>query len=117
LKLQSPRTRQHRYIKGVANDTTHKQAEIYNRRRDGGDADCVPVAGVVVRDFLADGNRKFVLGVLYGIGGFGCILATVLKGSDAGVIAAVAAACLSLATGLGVIVWGNVQEHRAKNGS
>ena len=67
-------------------------------------------------EFLSDGNRKFTLGVLFMACGFSCIIAAILKGSDAGVIAAVAGACLSLATGLGVIVWGNVQEHRASNG-
>jgi len=62
------------------------------------------------------GGRKMVLGMIYLLGGIGCIVLSLLRDADAGVIAAVAGAFVSFATGLGVVVWGNVQEHRAKNG-
>ncbi len=64
----------------------------------------------------AAGNRKFLLGALYVIGAIGCIESAILTEAGAGVIAAVAGAAVSVSTGLGVIVWGNVQEHIAKNG-
>ena len=62
------------------------------------------------------GGRKMALGVLYLLGGIGCIGLALWKDADAGVIASVAGAFVSLSTGLGVVVWGNVQEHRSKNG-
>ena len=63
------------------------------------------------------GGRKFALGFAYLAGAFGCIGLAVWTESDAGVIAAVAGSCISVSTGLAVVVWGNVQEHRASNGN
>lgn len=62
------------------------------------------------------GGRKMALGILYLVGGIGCILTALLRDADAGVLAATAGAFVSLSTGLGVVVWGNVEEHRAANG-
>lgn len=56
------------------------------------------------------GSRKFVLGLVYI---FACSLLSgyaISKGYDWAGIASLNA---SIATGLGVIVWGNVQTHRA----
>jgi hypothetical protein len=70
-------------------------------------------------DYLTrGGRRKFSLGVIY----LGCCAALSAYGIheaeplDLGNMAGLAALNTSLATGLGVIVWGNAQEHRAKNG-
>jgi len=60
------------------------------------------------------GGRKFTLGLLYIILGFATILTAVFEAPEH--IAAVAAGCVSLAPGVGAIIWGNVQEHRTKNG-
>jgi len=63
---------------------------------------------------MITGNRKFLLGALYVIGAIGCIESAILTEAGAGVIGAVAAATVSIATGLGVIVWGNAKEWEAK---
>lgn len=61
--------------------------------------------------FSRIGGRKLALGILYLVGGIGCILTAVWRNADPGVIAAVAGAFLSLSSGLGIVVWGNVKEH------
>jgi len=60
------------------------------------------------------GGRKMALGLVYLILGYACVFLAVFKGADAGVIASVAGACVSLATGMGVVVWGNVRVHEAQ---
>ena len=62
------------------------------------------------------GNRKFLLGAGYLAGGLTLIGMCVHKDMDAGQIAAVASALVALSPGIGAIIWGNVQEHRASNG-
>jgi hypothetical protein len=57
------------------------------------------------------GWRKFIWGETYILGAFGLVGYALYQGMDAGVVAAVAAACVSLAPGLGVVIYGNVQEH------
>ena len=60
------------------------------------------------------GGRKFALGLVYVILGFATIIMAVYEAPEH--IAAVAAGCVSLAPGVGAIIWGNVAEHRAQNG-
>lgn len=64
------------------------------------------------------GWRKFGLGAFYLVGNFGLAGLAIWTGNDqaTALVAAVAGFATGLATGLGVIVWGNVQEHRARNG-
>lgn len=64
----------------------------------------------------AIGGRKFTLGLLYLLGCFTVSAISVSKGVVGWDAAGVASLFASAATGLGVIVWGNVQEHRANNG-
>jgi hypothetical protein len=59
------------------------------------------------------GNRKILIGLFYLVGVFGVAALMVLKGSPLdwvsyGVFAGGAA------TGVGAVIWGNVQEHKAK---
>ena len=63
------------------------------------------------------GGRKFALGLIYLAGTFAISGFSVWKGVTGWDAAGVASLFASAATGLGVIVWGNVQEHRAKNGN
>ena len=63
------------------------------------------------------GNRKFILGMSYLIGCFVIIETALAFNADAGVIASVAGGCISIATGLGAVVYANVLEHRAKSGT
>ena len=65
---------------------------------------------------MIEGSRKLALGLVYLIGGIACVGGALYMEAGAGVISSVAAAFVSFATGLGVIVWGNVATHRAKNG-
>ena len=65
---------------------------------------------------IQEGSRKFTIGMTYVILGFTCVGVALIKEAGAGVIASVAGASISLATGIGVIVWGNVATHKAKNG-
>ena len=61
------------------------------------------------------GGRKFALGMTYVVGC--CVLiGMAIWTREAAIVASVAGACVSLAPGVGVIVWGNVQEHKTKNG-
>jgi hypothetical protein len=62
------------------------------------------------------GHRKFILGMTYLVGVFSVSVVAVygeLTGWDAAGISSLFA---SAATGLGVIVWGNAQEHKHTNG-
>jgi hypothetical protein len=61
-------------------------------------------------------GRKFWLGVVYMVFGFAMCGIAVWRG-DAALVASAAGACLSLATGLAATIWGNVQVHKAGNGS
>jgi len=67
----------------------------------------------------AAGRRKFTLCLCY----LGCctmldyIAITGAGSIDLSSMAGLASLNTGLATGLGVIVWGNIQEHRAKNGN
>ena len=60
------------------------------------------------------GWRKLVLGLLYIIISGVCIETAILRDAGAGVIAAVASAVVAIAPGVGVIIWGNVETHRAQ---
>lgn len=64
-----------------------------------------------------NGYRKMLLGTLYLIGCFVMCIMAVWSGNSGWDAAGIAALPTSVATGLGVIIWGNVQEHRAKNGN
>ena len=63
------------------------------------------------------GGRKFALGILYLVFVSSISYMAVSSGVTGWDAAGVASLFASAATGLGVIVWGNVQEHRAKNGN
>jgi hypothetical protein len=63
------------------------------------------------------GGRKFTLGMTYLIGGLGLLTLALYWQKDAATIAALASAYVAMAPGLGVIVWGNVQAERARNGT
>lgn len=65
---------------------------------------------------MNNGNRKYRLGQLYLVGCFGMGIIAALKGQVGWDALGLAAIPTSIAAGLGVIIWGNVQEHRAKNG-
>jgi len=58
-----------------------------------------------------------ILGVMYLVGCFGVSFAAVFTGASGWEAAGIAALPVSIASGLGVIVWGNVKEHQAKNGT
>jgi hypothetical protein len=60
------------------------------------------------------GWRKFVWGMTYLLGNMGLEAYALYRGMDSSVIASIAAASVTMAGGLGVVVYGNVQEH--KNG-
>ena len=62
------------------------------------------------------GGRKMVLGVMYLVGGIGCVITALVTKSEAAIILAVASAFVSFATGLGVVVWGTVEEHKTGKG-
>ena len=62
------------------------------------------------------GGRKFTLGLIYMLGCFSISIVAVLHGATGWDAAGVASLFVSTATGLGVVVWGNVQEHRTRNG-
>jgi hypothetical protein len=62
------------------------------------------------------GGRKLALGLIYLIGCFVIAILAVTRGASGWDALGIASLPTSIATGLGVIVWGNVQEHRAKNG-
>ena len=64
----------------------------------------------------AIGGRKFVLGVLYVLGVFACVMTALLQDAGPGVISSVAGVAVSASTGIGVVVYGNIQEHKARNG-
>ena len=64
----------------------------------------------------AIGGRKFALGLVYLILCGTVSILAVSNGVTGWDAAGVASLFTSAATGLGVIVWGNVQEHRSKNG-
>ncbi len=68
------------------------------------------------------GNRKIALGWGYLFGVF-CLYITVVVGYlmagkplDAPMALALGSMGIAPATGVGMVVWGNVQEHRCKNG-
>ncbi len=60
------------------------------------------------------GSRKLLLGMTYVLCGFACIETALLMEAGAGVIAAVAGACVSVASGLLVVIGGNVKVHEAQ---
>lgn len=62
------------------------------------------------------GHRKFCLGLVYLLGSLGLLGLALWRGADAGVIAATSAGLVSVAPGIAAVIWGNVQEHRARNG-
>lgn len=62
------------------------------------------------------GGRKFTLGLIYLLGCFGVATGAILTGATGWDAVGLASLPMAIATGLGVIVWGNVQEHRANNG-
>lgn len=59
------------------------------------------------------GNRKLLLGVYYLTGLFAVAVLVVVKGN--GDLVSVAALAAGLSSGLGAVIWGNVQERRAEN--
>ena len=59
------------------------------------------------------GQRKLLLGAGYLAGCFTVGGIAVYHGTVD--LYGLAALCISWATGLGVVIWGNVQEHRARN--
>ena len=61
------------------------------------------------------GNRKFALGMTYLIGIFALGGLAVVMDKSAGLVGAVSSFAVTVATGLGVIVWGNREEHRLTN--
>ena len=61
------------------------------------------------------GGRKFVLGLTYMLGCFGLLALGVYSG-EAAIVGAVAGGCVSMAPGVGAIIWGNVKEHQANGG-
>ena len=63
-----------------------------------------------------EGQRKYRLGLLYLVGSFGLAITAVYKGVAGWDAVALASIPTSVATGLGVVVWGNSKEHAAKNG-
>ncbi len=60
------------------------------------------------------GWRKWSLGMVYIVGGLLLLAGALLTDKTGTVIGALAGAFVSLATGMGVIVYGNVMEHRAR---
>lgn len=62
------------------------------------------------------GGRKFILGMIYLIGCFVTINLALWKGLSGWDSVAVGSMCVSIATGLGVVVWGNVQAGKNGNG-
>jgi len=61
----------------------------------------------------AEGQRKFLMCMAY----LGCCTVLDFKAMDASMDwAGLASLNASLATGLGVIVWGNVKSHQSSNG-
>ena len=63
------------------------------------------------------GHRKFILGLAFIIGGFVLLGVALFTDKDAAVIGSLAASFVSVATGLGVVIYGNVMEHRTKAGN
>ena len=63
------------------------------------------------------GKRKFTLGLIYLIGCFAIAIAAAVTGKTGWDAVGLASLPAAISSGLGVIVWGNVQEHRAANGS
>lgn len=61
------------------------------------------------------GYRKFTLGLLYIAGGI--VLTGMAIVMQPEIVSSVGIAYVSLATGLGVIVWGNIAEHKAASGA
>ena len=64
----------------------------------------------------AIGGRKMLLGLIYLVGCFTISAMAVNKGVVGFDAAGVASLFASIAVGLGVIVWGNVQSKLAQNG-
>jgi len=64
----------------------------------------------------AIGGRKFTLGLVYLLLCGAVSILAVNNGVTGWDAAGVASLFASAATGLGVVVYGNVMEHRAKNG-
>lgn len=62
------------------------------------------------------GGRKFVLGVLYLLGCFGVSAGAIFTGATGWDAVGLASLPVAIASGLWTIVWGNVQEHRARSG-
>jgi hypothetical protein len=56
------------------------------------------------------GGRKVILGLVYLLGSF-VMIGMSIQTKDSGVVASVAGACIALAPGLGMIIWGNVKVH------
>lgn len=64
----------------------------------------------------AIGGRKFALGLLYTGLSFALCAYAIHTGQRGSELLGVAALPTSIATGILAVVWGNVQEHKAKNG-
>lgn len=62
------------------------------------------------------GGRKFALGLFYLLGCFGISAGALWSGHTGWDAVGLASLPVAIASGLGVIVWGNVKEHEAKNG-
>lgn len=63
---------------------------------------------------MKTGYRKFTLGLVYMAGMFAIGILVVLRHS--GDLMGVGAMATGVATGVGVVCWGNAQEWKAKNG-
>ena len=62
------------------------------------------------------GGRKFILGETYLVGCFVLFMTALLTGATGWDAVALASIPVAIASGLGVIVWGNVAVARAANG-
>ncbi len=71
----------------------------------------------MLQKLLGNGNRKFILGMTYLIVNGALTGASIwLLGADAmGTIQAIAASNATQAPAIAALVWGNVNEHRAKS--
>ncbi len=68
---------------------------------------------------MLKGNRKMIMCWTY-MGCTTCLChSAIVRMSEFGMdqMSGLASLCIGMATGLGVVVWGNVQSHRAANGN
>ena len=64
-----------------------------------------------------EGHRKFILGLAYIVGCFGCLITTILLVEAAqltAVLAALGGSFVGVSSGLAVLVYGNSKEWQAK---